>query len=121
MPEKKTQDMLGREANMAILKKERKANNAWNKLKRNRSAVIGFIIVCVMIFLAVFAPVLAPVSYTHLDADKNAPEKERTDITICLGIEELAEWLFGYRKPEHLPEETDWIRPLKGVFLDESV
>lgn len=55
------------------------------------------------------------------DADKNAPEKERTDITICLGIEELAEWLFGYRKPEHLPEEADWIRPLKGVFLDESV
>ena len=60
MPEKKTQDMLGREANMAILKKERKANNAWNKLKRNRSAVIGFIIVCVMVFLAVFAPLLAP-------------------------------------------------------------
>lgn len=55
------------------------------------------------------------------DADKNAPEKERTDITVCLGIEELAEWLFGYRKPEHLPEEADWIRPLKGVFLDESV
>lgn len=60
MPEKKRQDMLGREANMAILKKERKANNAWNKLKRNRSAVIGFIIVCVMVFLAVFAPLLAP-------------------------------------------------------------
>ena len=60
MPEKKTQDMLGREANMAILKKERKANNAWNKLKRNRSAVIGFIIVCVMVFLAFFAPLLAP-------------------------------------------------------------
>ena len=60
MPEKKTQDMLGREANMAILKKERKANNAWNILIRNRSAVIGFIIVCVMVFLAVFAPLLAP-------------------------------------------------------------
>ena len=60
MPEKKRQDMLGREANMAILKKERKANNAWNKLKRNRSAVLGFVIVCVMVFLAVFAPLLAP-------------------------------------------------------------
>ena len=37
MAEKKTQDVLGREANMAMLQKERKANNAWNKLKRNRT------------------------------------------------------------------------------------
>ena len=60
MPERKTQDVLGREANMAMLRQERKANNAWNKLKRNRTAVIGFFIVCVMVLLAVFAPVLAP-------------------------------------------------------------
>ena len=60
MPERKTQDVLGREANMAMLRQERKANNAWNKLKRNRSAVVGFFIVCVMVLLAVFAPVLAP-------------------------------------------------------------
>ena len=60
MPERKTQDVLGREANMAILRQERKANNAWNKLKRNRTAVVGFFIVCVMVLLAVFAPVLAP-------------------------------------------------------------
>ena len=60
MPERKTQDVLGREANMAMLRQERKANNAWNKLKRNRTAVVGFFIVCVMVLLAVFAPVLAP-------------------------------------------------------------
>ncbi len=60
MPERKTQDVLGREANMAMLRQERKANNAWNKLKRNRTAVAGFFIVCVMVLLAVFAPVLAP-------------------------------------------------------------
>ena len=60
MPERKTQDVLGREANMAMLRQERKANNAWNKLKRNRTAVVGFLIVCVMVLLAVFAPVLAP-------------------------------------------------------------
>ena len=60
MPERKMQDVLGREANMAMLRQERKANNAWNKLKRNRTAVAGFFIVCVMVLLAVFAPVLAP-------------------------------------------------------------
>lgn len=62
MPENKTvhQDALGKEANMAMLQRERKANNAWNKLKRNRTAMIGFFIVCFMIFIAVFAPILAP-------------------------------------------------------------
>lgn len=62
MAEKKTQDILGREANMAMLQKERKANNAWNKLKRNRTAMIGFFIVCFMILMAILAPMLAPYS-----------------------------------------------------------
>ncbi len=62
MAEKKTQDVLGREANMAMLQKERKANNAWNKLKRNRTAMIGFFIVCFMILMAILAPMLAPYS-----------------------------------------------------------
>ena len=62
MAEKKTQDVLGREANMAMLQKERKANNAWNKLKRHRTAMIGFFIVCFMILMAILAPMLAPYS-----------------------------------------------------------
>ena len=62
MAEKKTQDVLGREANMAMLQKERKANNAWNKLKRNRTAMIGFFIVAFMILMALLAPVISPYS-----------------------------------------------------------
>lgn len=63
MSEKTTvqmKDALGKEANMAMLQRERKANNAWNKLKRNRTAMFGFFIVCFMVFIAVFAPLLAP-------------------------------------------------------------
>ncbi len=62
MSENKTQDILGREANMAMLQKERKANNAWNKLKRNRTAMIGFFIVAFMILMALLAPVISPYS-----------------------------------------------------------
>lgn len=62
MSENKTQDVLGREANMAMLRKERKANNAWNKLKRNRTAMIGFFIVAFMILMALLAPVISPYS-----------------------------------------------------------
>ena len=43
------------------------------------------------------------------------------DLDLALGIEDLAQWLFGFKKPEGLPEKAEWIRPLKGVFLDEVV
>lgn len=40
--------------------KERKANSHFNKLKRNRTAMIGLVIVLLMLFLAVAAPLIAP-------------------------------------------------------------
>lgn len=43
-----------------MLKKERTANNAWNKLKRNKTAMVGLVIVATMILMAVLAPVIAP-------------------------------------------------------------
>ena len=51
-------DALGLDAQAEMLKTERRAK--WNKLKRNKTAMIGLVIVVVMVFIAVFAPVLAP-------------------------------------------------------------
>ena len=53
-------DALGTASNEELLKKERRANSAWSKLKRNKTAMVGLCIVCIMIFIAVFAPLLAP-------------------------------------------------------------
>ena len=53
-------DALGLDAQAEMLKTERRVNNVWNKLKRNKTAMIGLVIVVVMVFIAVFAPVLAP-------------------------------------------------------------
>lgn len=55
-------DLLGSTSNEELLRKERHANSAWSKLKRNKTAMVGLVIVMVMIFLAVFAPLL-----THYD------------------------------------------------------
>ncbi len=55
-------DALGKDANIEMLKRERKANNAWHKLKRNKIAMIGLFIILAMVIMAVFAPVLAPYS-----------------------------------------------------------
>lgn len=46
---------------------ERKANNAWNKLKRNKTAMIGLVIVVTMVFMAIFAPLLAPADPNIMD------------------------------------------------------
>ncbi len=43
-----------------IIKNERKANSPFNKLRRNKTAMIGLLIVTIMVIMAVFAPILAP-------------------------------------------------------------
>jgi peptide/nickel transport system permease protein len=56
----KRKDQLGRDAHSDMLKKERRANSAWNMLKRNKTAMIGLGIVCVMLFMVAGANFLAP-------------------------------------------------------------
>lgn len=41
-----------------IILKERRANNVWNKLRRNKSAMIGLFFVTIVIFCAIFGPLL---------------------------------------------------------------
>ena len=42
-------EALGAKAHEEMLKKERRANNVWNKLKRNKTAMIGLVIVLFMV------------------------------------------------------------------------
>lgn len=53
-------DALGLDAQTQMLKTERRANNVWNKLKRNKTAMIGLVIVIIMVFIAIFAPFISP-------------------------------------------------------------
>lgn len=52
-------EALGIEQQELILKRERRANSAFIKLRRNKTAMLGFSIVCLMVLLALFAPLLA--------------------------------------------------------------
>lgn len=53
-------DILSTDAHIKMLEKERRANSAWNKIKRNKTAMLGLVIVSFMLFLVIFADVLAP-------------------------------------------------------------
>lgn len=61
-------EALGAKAHEEMLKKERRANNVWNKLKRNKTAMIGLVIVLFMVVIAIFAPVI-----TSVDPDEIHP------------------------------------------------
>lgn len=55
------------DASLEMLRRERRANNAWHKLRRNKMAVVGLVIVVVMVILAVFANLLAPYDPNAVD------------------------------------------------------
>ncbi|MCD7813074.1 MAG: ABC transporter permease [Lachnospiraceae bacterium] len=62
-----TGEALGSDSTEALLRRERKANSAWAKLRRNKTAMVGLVIVLVMIFLAVFAPLLCTYDPNKID------------------------------------------------------
>lgn len=68
MEAKKTTEVLSISAQEEMIKKERRANNVWNKLRRNKTAMVGLIIVVFMIVIAIFAPLL-----TSNDPDAISP------------------------------------------------
>jgi peptide/nickel transport system permease protein len=47
------------EGQAEMLQRERRANNTWRKLMRNKTAVIGLVIIVFMLILAIFAPLIA--------------------------------------------------------------
>ena len=51
-------------------KKARKSTpsyEAWKRFRRNKTAIVGLVIVCLLILVAVLAPILAPFDYTAQD------------------------------------------------------
>ena len=65
---KQDQGSFSIEVQDALLRKEKVSNNAWHKFVRNRSAVIGLIIIALMLALGIFAPVLTPFEPNKIDA-----------------------------------------------------
>lgn len=84
---------LGSDAHEELVKKERRANNVWNKLKRNKTAMVGLIIVMIMMIMAIFAPFIA----TH---DPNAIDPVNTYLEFgeqghIFGTDEFGRDLFS--------------------------
>ena len=74
-------------------------SDAWRRLLANKAAVAGGIILCVLIVLAVFAPWIAPHSYSYQNLDLGAQQPSRTFLlgTDTLGRDLFSRILYGAR------------------------
>lgn len=75
------------------------AAEAWKRLRRNRTAVLGLIIICVMAVLALLASVIAPYGFAEQDyaAIKLGPCLAHPFGTDNLGRDILSRCLYGAR------------------------
>lgn len=58
---------LSEQKQQEMLLKERRANNAWHKLCRNKSAMVGFVIIILVILIAVFGPMIMKTDPAQMD------------------------------------------------------
>ncbi|HAA86545.1 MAG TPA: glutathione ABC transporter permease GsiD [Kosmotogaceae bacterium] len=86
---------------IARLKKQRSSQLylVWLRFKKNRLALVGFIMVCIVLFVAAFAPLLTP--YDPYETDPfnrlKAPSRDHWLGTDELGRDVLTRLLYGTR------------------------
>lgn len=72
---------------------------AWKRFKRNRTALVGLGVACLMILLAIFAPLIAPYDYQAQDysAMSQAPSAAHWFGTDHLGRDIFSRCIYGAR------------------------
>jgi ABC-type dipeptide/oligopeptide/nickel transport system permease subunit len=71
----------------------------WKRFARNRPALLGLLVIILLLFTAIFAPVLAPYDYTKTNLDESAqpPSLAHPLGTDLLGRDMLSRLIFGAR------------------------
>src|SRR5688572_16072459 len=72
---------------------------AWSRLRRNRAAMAGLVVIGVLVVLAIFAPLLTPYHYAdgNLLAGSQGPSRDHLLGTDELGRDILTRLLYGAR------------------------
>ena len=86
-------------AGVEQVERRRRWREFWRRFGRNKLAVVGLALVFVMFFTGIFAPWLAPYSYTaqNLDAVEEMPSWEHPLGTDELGRDQLSRIIWGAR------------------------
>lgn len=73
--------------------------DTWRRFSRNKPALVGLAIIVILLFVAIFAPQLAPYDYTktNLNNVEKPPSAEHVLGTDLLGRDMLSRLIFGAR------------------------
>lgn len=115
-----TLEVLSDQSASEMLKRERRANNAWHKLARNKMAVVGLVIVAFMVVLAVFAPILSPQDPNAIDVTKSflSPGTEGHILgTDAYGRDLLSRIIYGARVSIFVAVGGSIVGAIAGILL----
>ena len=72
---------------------------AWKRFKRNKTALVGLVVACLMILIAIFAPLIAPYDYQTQDyaAMLQGPSAQHLFGTDALGRDLFSRCIYGTR------------------------
>ena len=75
------------------------AYEAWKRFRRNKTAILGLVVVCLLILVAIFAPLIAPYDYTAQDytAMMQAPSAAHIFGTDAFGRDIFSRVIYGTR------------------------
>ncbi|MFQ6057434.1 MAG: ABC transporter permease [Anaerolineae bacterium] len=91
----------------------------WRRFSRNKLAVVGLFLVSLMFFTGIFAPWLAPYSYTeqNLDAVEQMPSLAHPLGTDELGRDQLSRIIWGARTAVIVAPSATFVSVLLGLIM----
>ncbi|HHY10983.1 MAG TPA: ABC transporter permease [Firmicutes bacterium] len=92
---------------------------AWRKFKKNKAALIGLAIICLLFITAVFAPLLAPFDPTDLDLTNRYNSPNRTNLlgTDEFGRDVLSRIIYGSRIVVGVSFSATMLAAIFGITL----
>lgn len=95
------------------------AGDAWRRLIRNRTAILGMIIIAALLLIAIFAPLIIPYEYDEMDvaAMLKGPSAKHWFGTDKLGRDMFSRCLYGARITLPIAIFTVFVAVLSGGTL----
>ena len=102
----------------APTKKKSMFADVWQRLKKNKGAIVSLFIILVIIIIAIFAPFIAPYSYDETESEGFAPSSyEHLLGTDKLGRDVLSRIIYGSRASLLIGVVSVAISAVIGIFF----
>lgn len=99
-------------------KKKNQFGEVWHQLKKNKGAIVSLFVICAILLVAIFAPVIAPYKYDETGMEGFAsPSREHLLGTDKLGRDILSRIIYGTRASLMIGLVSVLISAIIGIFI----